>query len=176
MDRLAADLRVQLPVPTPGVFKVHVQGDQQRLPVLQQVRRTAIGQLLGDSGLGILERMKAADQGSHLQGERAAAGSEERTGVVGSTLKDPATTILVGDVVSPGGVVVVVQVIHVGRDAELVEIGPAAVGGNPLQVAERYIDIEMATRLADPRATAAQGFFREHAMASISVTQARGSG
>jgi hypothetical protein len=102
-------------------------------------------------------------------------GSEERTGVAGPTFKDPATTILAGGVVSPGGVVVLVQVIRVGRDAELVEIAPAAVGGNPLYVAERYIDFEIATRLTDPRATAAQGFFLEHATTSMySSRSARG--
>jgi hypothetical protein len=102
-------------------------------------------------------------------------GAEERTGVVGPALKDPATTVLAGDVVSPGGVVVLVEVIRVGRDAELVEIAPAAIGGNPLHVAERYVDFEIATRLADPRATAAQGFFREQAIASLySSRSARG--
>jgi hypothetical protein len=119
--------------------------------------------------------MKAANQGPHLQGERAAVGSEERTGVAGSTFKDPATTVLAGNLVSPGGVVVLVQIVRVGRDAELVEIGPAAVSGNPLYVAGGYVDLEVATRLADPRATAAQGFFLEHAMTSMySSRSARG--
>jgi hypothetical protein len=119
--------------------------------------------------------MKAADQGPHLDGEYAAVGSEERTSIVGAAFKDPATAVLVGHVVTPGGVVVLVQVIGVVRDAKLMEIAPAAIGGDPFHVAERDVDFQIATRLADPRATAAQGFFREHAVASMySSRSARG--